>query len=179
MSKLKMMVLSLLAAFVASAGSDFKAGFARVDVTPPMGIPMPGYFSKRLADKVVDPLVAECVAFSWNDQAGLVFSVDNLHLREELCLRANAMIEKELGIPGSRQFINATHTHTGGETQVRKSHTAEEAAIVEAYADMVVKRLVEAAKAAMADLAPATLSVGNTECRGISFIRRFRMKAMG
>ena len=60
--KIKMMVLSLLCAFTALAEGEFKAGFARVDITPPMGVPMPGYFYKRLADKVIDPLVAECVA---------------------------------------------------------------------------------------------------------------------
>lgn len=176
MNKLKMMALSVLAAFAALADGGFKAGFSRVDITPPNGVSLPGYFHKRLVDGVLDPLVVECVAFSWNGEAGLVFAVDNIHIREELCRKANAIIEKELGIPGSRQFINCTHTHTGGETQVRKSHTPEEAAKVEAYADQVVAGIVAAARAACADLAPASLALGKTDCRGISFIRRFRMK---
>ena len=176
MNKIKLLALSVLAAFSALADGGFKAGFARVDITPPNGVSLPGYFHKRIVDGVLDPLVVECVAFSWNGEAGLVFAVDNLHLREELCLKANALVEKELGIPGSRQFINCTHTHTGGETQVRKGHTPEEAAKVRAYAGQVVAGIVAAAKAACADLAPATLALGTTDCRGISFIRRFRMK---
>jgi hypothetical protein len=176
MSKIKVLALSVLAVFTALADGGFKAGFSRVDITPPNGVSLPGYFHKRLVDGVLDPLVVECVAFSWNGEAGLVFAVDNIHIREELCRKANAIIEKELGIPGSRQFINCTHTHTGGETQVRKRHNREEAAKVEAYADLMVRRLAEAAASACADLKPAALSVGSTECRNVSFIRRFRMK---
>ena len=36
--------------------AEFKAGFARVDATPPLGIPIVGYFHKRVADGVLDPL---------------------------------------------------------------------------------------------------------------------------
>ena len=176
MMKIKMMVLSLLCAFTALAEGEFKAGFARVDITPPMGVPMPGYFYKRLADKVIDPLVAECVAVSWKGETGFVFAIDNLHIREELIRKANALIEKETGVPASRQFMNCTHTHTGGETQVRKMHAPEDVKLVEQYADTVVRKLLEVAKAAAADLAPAKLSVASGECRGISAIRRYRMK---
>ena len=93
--KMKMMALSLLCAFAALAEGEFKAGFARVDITPPMGVPMPGYFYKRLADKVLDPLVAECVAVSWKGETGFVFAIDNLHIREELIRKANVLIERK------------------------------------------------------------------------------------
>ena len=43
---------AIVAALVLTTGvamAEFKAGFARVDVTPPLGIPMVGYFSHRVA----------------------------------------------------------------------------------------------------------------------------------
>ena len=171
-----LLAISLAALSVTAADADFKAGFARVDVTPPLGIPMPGYFQKRLATHVVEPLAAECLAVSYADTTGFVFSVDNLHLSETVITRANAGILARTGVPAARQFIHSTHTHTGGDTRVRKSHTPEEARLVEFYAELVASRLIEAAVTAASDLAPSTLAIGKTECRGISFIRRFRMK---
>ena len=51
---------TILAVTVACAATllhaEFKAGFARVDATPPLGIPMVGYFSKRNATEILDPL---------------------------------------------------------------------------------------------------------------------------
>ncbi len=176
MNKIKVLALSISAVFTVFAGGEFKAGFSRVDITPPTGGSIPGYFRKRIADGVLDPLVVECVAFSWKGETGLVFAVDNIHVGEKLRLKANAVIERELGIPAPRQFINSTHTHTGGETQVRTHHTPEEAAKARAYAKQLVAGIVASAKAACADLAPSSLAVGSTQCRGVSFIRRFRMK---
>ena len=39
-----------------------KAGFARVDVTPPLGTPIAGYFSVRLSEGVRDPIELNAVA---------------------------------------------------------------------------------------------------------------------
>ena len=64
-----------------AAHAEFKAGFARVDITPPLGIQMTGYFHKvydRTADGVLDPLHAECVAVSDGTNSALIFRVDNL-----------------------------------------------------------------------------------------------------
>ena len=55
--------VALVAASVAVAG-EFKAGFARVDITPPLGSFMPGYYVDRRAKQVLDPLQINCEAFS-------------------------------------------------------------------------------------------------------------------
>ena len=49
MKKTIMLALALVAGL---ASAEFKAGFARVDATPPLGIPIVGYFHKRVADGV-------------------------------------------------------------------------------------------------------------------------------
>ena len=36
--------------------AEFKAGFARVDATPPLGIPIVRHFHQRIADGLLDPL---------------------------------------------------------------------------------------------------------------------------
>ena len=40
-----------------------KAGFARGEITPPMGVSVQGYFEPRTAKGILDPLLATAVAF--------------------------------------------------------------------------------------------------------------------
>ncbi|MGI6538269.1 MAG: hypothetical protein ACOX22_08090 [Caldicoprobacterales bacterium] len=41
-----------------------QAGFCRLDVTPPLGIDMPGYYTRRLSTGILDPLTVTAVALS-------------------------------------------------------------------------------------------------------------------
>ena len=75
---MKKIVLPIMAAVCAavSSAAELKAGFARVDITPPMGSFMPGYFKDRRAKEVLDPLQINCVAFSDGKRKALVMQVD-------------------------------------------------------------------------------------------------------
>ena len=53
-----------------------KAGFGRIDITPPFGVSVQGYFEKRLADGILDPLLATAVAFDDGERRAVVISVD-------------------------------------------------------------------------------------------------------
>ena len=44
--------------------SGLKAGFARLDATPMLGIPVRGYYQVRLADGVLDPIELNALAIS-------------------------------------------------------------------------------------------------------------------
>ena len=41
-----------------------KAGFARVDITPPVGVGLVGYYRVRTSTGILDPLLATAVAVS-------------------------------------------------------------------------------------------------------------------
>ena len=62
--KKSMLMFATAVACAALSAVEFKAGFARTDITPPMGSFMPGYFKDRRAKEVLDPLQINCVAFS-------------------------------------------------------------------------------------------------------------------
>ena len=170
----------LLSAAVACAGlvlhAEFRAGFARLDATPPLGIPIPGYFSMRIADGVLDPLVIECVAVSDGANAALIYSVDDIHLTNPFFEKAFPAITAATGVPRDRIFVHSTHTHTGATDWPRDYYSAEQNRLVRLFAEMRVTMLADAGRFALADMAPAKIAVGKTECRGISFIRRYRMK---
>ena len=61
-----------------------KSGFARLDITPPFGARISGYFEERIADGIIAPLTANAVAFS--DRRGntaAVVSLDIIGIRQK------------------------------------------------------------------------------------------------
>ena len=111
MKRLTFAAVALCATFALHA--EFQAGFARLDVTPPLGIPIPGYFHKRIANGVLDPLCVECVAVSDGTNAALIYSVDDLHLTNPFFEKAFPAITAATGVPRDRIYVHSTHTHTG------------------------------------------------------------------
>lgn len=171
--------MSLCIAFACAAlalQAEFKAGFARLDATPPLGIPMVGYFSKRNATAILDPLCVECVAVSDGKNTALIYSVDDLHLSNPFFEKAFPAITAATGVPRDRIFVHSTHTHTGPADWIRKGFNEEEKRLVADYAAFRITRLADAGKTAIKDLAPATIAIASTVCEKISFIRRYRMK---
>ena len=92
----KAVLVGIAVFMVAALQAEFKAGFARVDVTPPLGIPLVGYFRPRPADGIFDPLCAECVAVSDGVNTALIYSVDSLQLRNEFFAAAQVEQLKRL-----------------------------------------------------------------------------------
>ena len=156
--------------------AEFKAGFARLDVTPPLGIPLVGYFTHRVSDGVLDPLCVECVAVSDGTNNALIYCVDDLHLTNPFFAKAFPAITAATGVPRDRIYVHSTHTHTGPADWPRDGFSEEENRLTQLYADIRIAKLADAGRMALADMAPATIAVAKSECRKISFIRRYRMK---
>lgn len=161
------------------------AGYARVDITPPLGIAMPGYFKIRNAKSVLDPLEAICIAFSDGEGTALLIAVDTEAIADEVANEAKAAISSATGVPQDAIFIHATHTHTGGDLHRRLDALREpddalaSQRLTFTYIDHTVRRLADAATLAMADLAPASLSAARSRAERISFGRRYLMKDGG
>ena len=77
-----------------------QAGFARVDITPPLGTPMAGYFHKRCAKGVLDPLYANAVAITSGEETVILIALDALGIQESYTDTVRAAIEEKglLGI---------------------------------------------------------------------------------
>ena len=169
-----------IAVAVASVGlslyAEFMVGFSRVDMTPPIGTDLAGYPVRRISDGIIDTLDINAVAFSDGTNKAVVISADVINFRAYFELyRKNAA--EAAGLPTEAVFIACTHTHTGpmigASLYGRTFDSFDKASTYELF---VGERLKDAVKLALADLAPAKLSVGRGEARNISFIRRYRMK---
>lgn len=152
-----------------------KAGFARVDITPTLGVAIPGYFEKRYVKGVCDPLYATAVAFDDGEKRIVVMSVDLIGMNMEFMSLLRPEVAKAIDTDVDGVFICCTHTHTGAavaSTTDTISNLPEPQ-----YSQWLIKRFVAAAVLAVNDLAPAEkLLYTRGEAKEVSFIRRYRMK---
>ena len=149
--------------------NTLKVGFSRVDVTPMMGIDISGYFKKRLAEGVLDPLYANTVAFRLGDECAVMICIDNCGIKQAQLLAYRKRIAEKLNVPTESVFISCTHTHTGPSVNI-----ADE--LADKYKMFLGDKLEEGASLAYDDLKNAIMGYGIGNAPGIAFVRRFRMK---
>jgi hypothetical protein len=165
--------------------AELEVGAAKVDITPPVGYRMSGYFYERLSTGTHDPLWAKAIVFrQGSQQAALVFC-DLIGISRQVSSEARRKAAEKTGISAANILIAATHSHTGPlYAGVLRDHfhklavarDGKDAAEAVDYSALLVGKLVEAIAAARTSAKAATLSAGSATQQGLSFNRRFHMK---
>ena len=102
-------------------------GLYELDITPPLGVNIPGYFEARPATGVRDNLYARALAMENADgQRFILINMDAISADAKLTAQARARVEKLTGVPGSCIMVTATHTHTGGPLDALVPGTVDE-----------------------------------------------------
>ena len=168
------LVFTLTACTASEGGEEeakgLQAGFARESIMPPSGkIALGGYGGAefRISDSFLDTLYTTCIAL--RDDTGatvLLFQSDLLLITSTMENSGKASISEATGVPEENIFFAATHTHSGPAV----SYAADG---IEAYEMFWEEQCLKAAKAAIADLSPATMSMGSTELEGMNFVRHY------
>ena len=178
-----MSALAVACADVSAASGGFAVGFARADITPQIGTPLSGYYHRRVSDGVLDPLYARCLALSDGKTHALIFSVDNVHLQDAAVAEIKAEISRMTHVPLEAIFLACTHTHASPVSHVPRAGVAhweiikpEDVPLIRQSNRQIATRCAEAGRQALADLSAASILIGRGEAKGVSFIRRFRMK---
>ncbi|MBR7117174.1 MAG: hypothetical protein IKC87_05650 [Clostridia bacterium] len=151
--------------------NDLKVGYARVNITPPLGSNISGYYQVRIADGVLDELEACAVAISNGDKRAVLVSLDNLGMSRDFLDPWREEIAKTTGLDLASIYIHSTHTHTGPTVAINHANplTAE-------YATFLGHKVVDVVVLALQDLKPAKMGIGVGEAKNVAFIRRYRMK---
>ena len=155
----------------------FQVGFARVDVTPPLGNPLAGYFVERRADGMLDPIELNAMAAGDGANTVVVITGDFLYVAESAATPIREMISRATTIPVNHIMIHGLHQHTsvriGNRSVIPMEHTVTDTS----YLDLLYRKFCDVAKMAVDDMAEATMWTAQKEtAEPISFIRRFRMK---
>jgi hypothetical protein len=151
--------------------AEFKAGVARVPITPEGPIWMSGYAArKKPSEGVIHDLWAKALALE--DRRGnrvVIVTTDLIGLPRAISDAVAARVQKQYGIERARLLLNSSHTHTGpvvrGNLNVMFDLTEEEARKIEHYSRTLTEKLVSVIGAALGRLAPADLSFGQGEAR--------------
>jgi neutral ceramidase len=91
-------------AFSQAADTAFKAGAAKVDITPTQ--------SPKNSEGILDHIYARAIVIDNGATSAALVSADTGMLGEQLWRTVSQRIEKELGIPAQNLIMNPTHTHS-------------------------------------------------------------------
>jgi hypothetical protein len=171
-------VLALFFCCVAFA-ADWKAGTARVDITPDGPIWMSGYASRKQPSQgVLHKLHARALALE--DRRGgriVIVTTDLIGLPRNITDVAGARLQKDHRLARERVLFNSSHTHTGPVVRpnlaVMYDLSPENERAVNEYSLRLTDNLVAVVSAALGDLKPASLSFG-TGRAGFAMNRRER-----
>lgn len=161
------------------AHAEFRVGVAQVDITPPQGAPMAGYYSNRAATGVHDPLHAKAMVIERDGVRVALVSCDLLSMPGETASAARSLIAQDPGIPAAHVMISATHTHMGPVLvmgQIRYNLEGEMRRLGEQYTRGLPGRIHEAVRLAAKRLEPAKLYTARGREDSLTFNRRFWMK---
>ncbi len=145
----------------------FFAGFGRADITPTDSVPMVGYGdeNKRKSVGFLDPIYANCVALQ--DETGetvILVVLDLVGLWDSQVESVKQAVMKTTGVAKDHVMVSVTHDHGApgltGTLPIR-------------YRSYIFDQMGKAAAEAVADLKPATASVGSAEVEGLNFVRHY------
>ena len=153
-----------------------KTGFCEVNINPPLGIGVGGYYIPRFAKGIIDDITASALVLEVSDKRIAIISVDVCSVAAWRVEQYQKLIYEKTGIPSGNIFITATHTHTSALIIPATSFKADDDVIVE-YGDFVGERIADAVLMAIDDLKPAKMGyiVGYAPER-VAYIRRYKMK---
>jgi hypothetical protein len=152
---------------VTGASSELRAGAARVEITPPVGGPMAGYFHGRQSEGVLDPLYARALVLEAEGRRVGLVSVDAICLDAAITAEVRRLVRNDVG----GVLIAATHTHTGPATLPLLGD-----AVDERFVSALPGQIAAALQTAVQALQPVRASVTRAEVPGIAFNRRFRLR---
>ena len=156
-----------------------KAGFARSDITPPLGTFLSGSYNARYAKGVLDPLELNAIAFSDGETTDLLITADLIGVDRVTCNSLREEISSATGVEIDHIMLTALHQHTSYsflDMQFKKSRGEQILPNDELYNKMLRIKYCDVAKMALDDMAEASLFYGEEETAvQIAFIRRYYM----
>lgn len=166
-----------------------KAGFAEADITPELGMEVPGGYGKAYCRSIHDPCKVRAAVFGDGRMRVALVGVDAGFVYRPMVLQARELIRRRCGIPAEAVLIGASHSHSSGPLGIvqpkQYDHASElvrrlayeKSSCADArYVEKVRDKIVEAVCAADQAKADARCGAGVGKEDRVAFNRRLRMK---
>jgi len=165
-----------------TAEETLRVGVAEIEITPPEGFPMAGYYHERLATGTHDPLKARAMVFRMAQTQVALIVCDLTGIAMDLTAEVRRRVSEKTGIPSSHIILSATHSHTAPDYtrnlyEYLQRGTGHNKEGKQPYAARLVDGIVEATVAAHGRTKPIILEAGSVQQKKpVSFNRRFVMR---
>ncbi len=169
----------------AARASEMEAGVAVVEITPPVGWRMSGYFHQRPSTGTHDPLQAKAIVLRQGSRRAALVFCDLIGVPLDLSRRARLLAEQQTRIPAPNILISATHSHTGPLYFGTLREEFHNRAMAKAgsdphekidYSGELAEKIARVIADAQEALRPVKLQAGVGKQDGLSFNRQFLMK---
>ncbi|GAB3907910.1 hypothetical protein GCM10028803_42530 [Larkinella knui] len=150
---------------------QFRAGAARVDITPPLGTLINGDLISHYARSIHDPLYAKALVMTAGDATVAIVVVDICAMSKAFLDDVKQTIYRQTDIPAANILISSTHTHAAGSVESLLMGAADMP-----YRQQLPGLIVEAVQRAQQKLRPAKAGFGRVDAPEHVVCRRFFMK---
>ncbi len=148
-----------------------KLGFAKIDITPRVGVELQGYgaYLNRHSDGVRDPLFARAMAVEVDGDRAVLISLDLIGVSPAVTATVRDLLQASEGLPAAAVLLHAIHTHSGPAMRVYSGWGDPDAP----YLEILPYRIAAAAGRALAALQEAVLLQAEVPCEGIATNREY------
>ena len=159
------------AATLGAAGAQLRAGAATANITPALGIEINGGTAPGIATHVHDELHARALVLDDGTTRLAFVLVDTCLLERAVFDEAKALVFQHTGIASNHVSMSATHTHSAGSACGVHLTEADPA-----YRQWLPRRLADAVRLAVNNLAPAQIAWASGSVPQHVFNRRVTVK---
>jgi hypothetical protein len=146
---------------VKKMNGKIKAGFARTDVTPQLGVRLGGYGVKeRPAEEILDRLHATAVVLEQDGRSAAIINLDWICIEEDVVQVIREGASRKTGIAPQNITVAATHSHSVPNTLNFWGWGDRE----QEYMDSVIPKIIESVEMAKSNLREVEVGIATTEC---------------
>ncbi|MGD9496559.1 MAG: neutral/alkaline non-lysosomal ceramidase N-terminal domain-containing protein [Armatimonadota bacterium] len=152
-----------------------RAGFAKTDLTPRIGVELCGfaYYLNRHSIAVRDRIWARAMAIEQGDRRVVVVSNDIIQVDREITREVRRRVTEATGIAAQDIMVHCTHSHSGPATGHLRGFGAPDPP----YLELLPRRIADACIRAVGALQDATLAHAEVPCEGIGLNRQYDRNA--
>ena len=146
-------------------------GMKELEVTPLLGMSMPGYLKDRRSTGIKDSIFVKAIILDDSKKRIAIISIDMVHVEEKIALEISRKVFELTGIPMENIMISATHNHTGPPVANTVACESDDD-----YVAYMISKASDSVLLASKSLRPAKIGFGAGIETEISFNRRYLMK---
>ena len=132
-----------------------RAGFARTDITPPIGVPLTGFIARTSPSTGIDaPLSASTLFIANQNIRAVIAAIDVLGITHEAAESLTRELATIAGCEPGQVIIASSHTHSGPRSMPLRGIGDPEPAVMA----QIRRGLIDSCKSAVASAAPVRAS---------------------